>query len=690
LPISAFAQALRTFQSGHLTQDELARELDRQLAVEKASPVALLEVLKVQQVAGPLPVEAHEALARYIADWPKDPTIVTGMTEGQRPERAPGAGVGDILQGRFSLVELIGEGGMSRVFKAIDLRRVEAGAADPHVAVKVLTEPIDDYFGSIVALQREAHKLQSLSHPNIVRVIDCDRDAKTVFMTMEYLAGSSLQKRLRAAPGAGFDRASALALVAAVGDALEYAHQNRIVHGDLKPGNVIVTETGAIKVIDFGMARFLARPEGTALEPASRSTPKAVTPRYASPELLAGRDPEPADDVYALACMAYEVLTGKHPFGRNSDPRDRDPQAQPPRPPGMPAHEHAALVKALAFERGRRTPSIRQFLDEFLARRPAGGRWRAAVAALLIASLFAGMGVFQWLHSHRHTQVPSALSKPLQPGAVFSDCAACPAMTVLPTGRFKQGEAAQSPGASPFAQPQHIVAIAYALAMSANEITVGEFREFVSSTHRDLAGCATYFGLWKYQAEANWELPGFAQTDTHPVTCVSWQDAVAYTQWLAAKTGHAYRLPSASEWEYAARAGSEAVSPWGADPGAACAAANVADHSAEQRYPGWSVFPCADGYVNTAPVGSFKANAFGIHDLLGNVFEWVADCWFDDYAHAPVDGSARQGGACDEHELRGGSWFSSPRYVTAAYRDRFASSYRSSSVGFRVVRELDR
>jgi formylglycine-generating enzyme required for sulfatase activity len=115
--------------------------------------------------------------------------------------------------------------------------------------------------------------------------------------------------------------------------------------------------------------------------------------------------------------------------------------------------------------------------------------------------------------------------------------------------------------------------------------------------------------------------------------------------------------------------------------------ANVADRSAEQRFPGWTVFPCNDGFVKTAPVGSFRPNAFGIHDLLGNVFEWVADCWFDDYAHAPIDGSAR-GGKCDEHELRGGSWFSSPRYVSAAYRNRFETGYRSSSVGFRVVRDL--
>jgi formylglycine-generating enzyme required for sulfatase activity len=343
------------------------------------------------------------------------------------------------------------------------------------------------------------------------------------------------------------------------------------------------------------------------------------------------------------------------------------------------------LVRALAFERDRRTPGVRQFLDEFLARRSVWRRWRVGIAASLIALLLASMGVFQWRHLHAHAARLSAVAIPLPPGAVFSDCAVCPSMTVLPRGTFRQGEAAQRPGASPFTQPEHMVAIAYAVAMSSKEITVGEFRDFASSTHRDLAGCTTYSGRWKYQPEANWDLPGFSQTEMHPVTCVSWHDAVAYTQWLSVKTGHAYRLPSAAEWEYAARAGSDAASPWGADPAAACASANVADRHAEQRYPGWSVFPCDDGYVNTAPVGSFKANAFGISDLLGNVFEWVADCWYDDYAHAPVDGSARAFGNCEEHELRGGSWFSAPRYVSASYRDRFAAAYRSSSIGFRVM-----
>jgi formylglycine-generating enzyme required for sulfatase activity len=261
-------------------------------------------------------------------------------------------------------------------------------------------------------------------------------------------------------------------------------------------------------------------------------------------------------------------------------------------------------------------------------------------------------------------------------------------MIVLPTGRYMQGSAQDAAGSSPLEQPQHEVVIDYPFAVSANDVTVGDFREFVAATNRDMQGCDTYDGAWQHQSRAGWQDPGFSQTELHPVTCVSWNDAAAYALWLSAKTAHRYRLPSASEWEYAARAGGEAVRPWDSGDSGACANANVADRSAARRYPGWNVFACDDGYVHTAPVGSFRANTFGLNDMLGNVLQWTQDCWHDNYDGAPTDGSARSGGDCTKHELRGGSWFSYPSYVRASYRNHFAADYRASSVGFRLVREI--
>jgi formylglycine-generating enzyme required for sulfatase activity len=172
------------------------------------------------------------------------------------------------------------------------------------------------------------------------------------------------------------------------------------------------------------------------------------------------------------------------------------------------------------------------------------------------------------------------------------------------------------------------------------------------------------------------------------VTCASWNDAKAYAAWLSAKTGQHYRLPSASEWEYAARAGGAAAQPWSAEGSDACASANVADQSAGHRYPGWTVFSCNDGFVQTSPVGSFKANSFGLNDMLGNVFQWTEDCWNADYKGAPIDGTARADGDCTERELRGGSWFSTPSYVRANYRNHFGVDYRGSSVGIRLARDI--
>jgi len=280
-----------------------------------------------------------------------------------------------------------------------------------------------------------------------------------------------------------------------------------------------------------------------------------------------------------------------------------------------------------------------------------------------------------------------AANVPAVAGSVFRDCPTCPLMTVVPAGEFLQGSASQSAEAFAFEMPQHRISIATKFAASRTEVTVGEFAEFAKSTARDMQGCASYDGEWTVREDVNWKNAVDRQTQSHPVSCVSWQDARDYAAWLSEQTGQAYRLPSASEWEYVARAGSTQDRPW-TEVEKACETANVADRSAEQRYPGWTVHECNDAYAQTAPVASYSANAFGFHDMLGNVFEWVDDCWIDTYEGAPIDGSARRDGDCVRHELRGGSWYTNPRYVRFAYRNHFAADYRSTSVGFRIVREI--
>jgi len=307
---------------------------------------------------------------------------------------------------------------------------------------------------------------------------------------------------------------------------------------------------------------------------------------------------------------------------------------------------------------------------------------RARVAGSAAAIVV--LAVMVWAYSRRGSEPVLAPAAPAvgtpKPGTVMRDCPDCPALTVLPAGRFEQGSASSAAGTGSFEKPLHAVAIAYPVAMSTNAVTVDQFRDFVTATGRSMQGCDIYDGDWRHRPDNGWDNPGFAQSGSHPVTCASWNDAKAYAGWLSAKTGHHYRLPSASEWEYAARAGGAAVQPW-PDSTTACAGANVADQSAVRRYPGWAVFACDDGYVFTAPVGTFKPNTFGLNDMLGNVFQWTEDCWNPDYAGAPADGSARADGDCSERELRGGSWFSNPAYVRA--------NYRTSTVGIRLVRDMD-
>src|SRR6202165_3519876 len=511
----------------------------------------------------------------------------------------------------------------------------------------------------------------------MVRISACDRDGSPVFITMEYLAAPSLYTQLHSGAAIGkllpgLDGEEACSTILAIADALDYAHRKGIVHGDLKPGNVIVTGRGEIKVIDFEIAGWVARPK-TALErqeAALRKMSPAVTPLYASPQLMARQKPEPADDVYALACLAYELLTGAHPFDSGTGAQSL--KFPPRRRPGLSTPQYAALVHALQRDRNNRTPTVKQFVDEFSAPvRGGGGKSGAITRAIGMSAAVLVAAVVAWFFAHRApvpTQVPVASSAVVPaPGTEIRDCPTCPVMTVLPAGRFKQGSS--RPESSSFERPPHWVVIGRPLAMSTNAVTVDEFHHFVAATGRNMQGCDTYDGEWKHRPTNSWENPGFAQTGAHPVTCASWNDAEAYAQWLSTKTGHRYRLPSASEWEYAARVGGEAVQPWNSNGSGVCANANVADESAAHRYPGWAAFACDDGYVYTAPVGSFKTNSFGLNDMLGNVFQWTQDCWHADYNGAPINGAARTDGNCSERELRGGSWFTNPTYLRADYRN---------------------
>ncbi|HKC16441.1 MAG TPA: formylglycine-generating enzyme family protein [Steroidobacteraceae bacterium] len=279
----------------------------------------------------------------------------------------------------------------------------------------------------------------------------------------------------------------------------------------------------------------------------------------------------------------------------------------------------------------------------------------------------------------------------------FRDCAdLCPEMIPLPPGRFQMGSPPSDThqGSDGEERPRHQVEIAYPFAIGRYEITRAEFSAFAQETKlADPGGCNVHVPpRWPTIRGLSWHNTGFAQTDRHPVVCVSWEEARDYTRWLSRKTGHDYRLLSESEWEYSARAGASGQAHWGDRPTDDCRYANGVDKQLAFRFPQltWDdVIPCDDGFVYTAPVGSFKPNAFGLYDMMGNAFEWVADCWSENYLGAPADGSARSTGNCESRVNRGGSWTSNPTGLRAAHRGNDdARVTRVVDLGFRVARAL--
>ena len=279
---------------------------------------------------------------------------------------------------------------------------------------------------------------------------------------------------------------------------------------------------------------------------------------------------------------------------------------------------------------------------------------------------------------------------PLEAGTVFVDCDGCPAMVVVPAGRFTMGSPARETGRYGNEGPMRPVAVREPFAVGVYEVTRGQYRRFVTESGYVVAGgCSVRDGRngeWRLSTSHGWRDVGFDQTDSHPVACVSWNDARAYVGWLSEESGERYRLPSESEWEYMARGGSGFARYWekeGLRP-SQCRFANAADANTGFS---WRA-RCDDGYEYTAPVGSFEPNAFGVHDVLGNVWEWAQDCWYDDYSDGPNGNRAREREGCSLRVLRGGSRYVAPEGIRSAHRFKHDQSVRNQNTGFRVARSL--
>jgi tRNA A-37 threonylcarbamoyl transferase component Bud32 len=385
----------------------------------------------------PQGVSGRSSVSRQTADAQDDWTQISPPVTGE-PK------VGDVIKGRFELIEALGAGGMGTVFKAVDRVRVEAHDREPYVAIKTLSSAFRRHEISAVALQRETKKALSLSHPNIVRVYDFDRDGQTMFMTMEYLSGQSLDQLIHAPDVNGFSLERALAIIRPVAAALAYAHDTGLVHSDFKPSNVFVTGTGIVKVIDFGIARAVSqsgesRDEKTVFDPSALG---ALTPRYASPDQSDGLAPDPRDDIYALACVTYELLTGNHPFDGESGAKARARKMQPKRARGIDRRQWHGLHRALAFDRDVRTRTVDAFMHELTAGSGTfGGRWPVLAGG---AALAAAAGAVWFFLPHLTSLSPTVDVERAEPPVSVEQPA-----TPRPMAESPAAETGNGPGLAP-------------------------------------------------------------------------------------------------------------------------------------------------------------------------------------------------------------------------------------------------
>jgi len=701
---------------------------------------------------------------------------------------------------RYRLERLLGMGGMGQVWQATDLATHAELGHSAVVALKILPPQLTQSPAHAKLLIEEATQARRLAHDNIVRVYEWAQDPATssYFIIMECLEGEDLDAWLaehgKATP------AQVEQMLRPVAEALQYAwDKHRLVHRDIKPGNVFLTSAGEIKLLDFGIASR-ARSTGTDL---GMATPNAGTAGYRAPEAGTSQGaPRPQVDVYAVAIMTYQLLEGRMPF---------DGQAtallEPVKPAALNAAQWEVLKRGFANRAGERPESVGALLDELRqaaepsvdesaqreaarkaeraaadqkereARAAREARSRAdaiaraeedeerrkkevELAARLKAEALAAaqekarqdqlrreqekqrklqaeqeakerkerlrqqlvarrdadaMKARQAEEEHqrklaqfkaeaayraeqeRHRKeqaarkaaelaalLPSATSPVADAEGVLRDrftdgSGAGPDLVLIPTGRFQMGsnehehKIAVKAGAQKAWMdrelPAHWVGIEHSFALGRYPVTVGEWRAFAKATG------------WQSKLDVDWQQPGFAQDDRHPVVCVTWHDAQLYLQWLSEKTGQQYRLPSETEWEYACRAGTHTAFSFGDQI--------TPEHANYDGHFTYNDGPKGNSHGGTTRVGSYQPNPWGLFDMHGNVWEWTQDTMHENYLGAPTDGSAwEQGGDQARRILRGGAWLYQPRYLRSALRNGYSALLANDVVGFRVARKL--
>ena len=389
-----FVEALNGLIVGIVSLEGVRSSLAAALAAKAVTTVTVQSLMDDAYQDGRLKSDDYEILSRDIGrqlgedvptEWseevvnesaPESDTVRPGVArrEADNGEPRPAALFpGAVLRDRFVLQSRLEASAMSEVYKALDRRRQEAGAANPWLAIKVVSPSSTCYAEALQLLKHEAGLAQQLEHPNIVRVFDFDRDGDHAFITMEWLEGESLASLLTRQRFRPLTVARARQIMTEIGGALDFAHARGITHADVKPGNIYLTSDGTAKLLDFGIAR-------SAVSSGERLAPDARTPAYASCEVLEGKPATPQDDVFSAACVAYRMLAGRRVFGHQNALAAEAAGQMPAAIPSLNEQQWSALQRALAFRRDTRTPDMAAFLHDFNSPAPPTSIPAAAMA----------------------------------------------------------------------------------------------------------------------------------------------------------------------------------------------------------------------------------------------------------------------------------------------------------------------
>jgi len=510
---------------------------------------------------------------------------------------APGAAQvasGTVLSGRYRLEEVLGSGGMAVVYAATDL--LMPGV---RVAIKLLMPELREQPELLNVLRESVRKVRALPHPHIAGVYSVESDGTNDFVIMELLQGQTLKALLDSEYARGLPLGMARTLIGDICSALAYAHDHGVIHSDIKPSNIFVTPSGRAKLFDFDIARVLRGPVGYF----DSRTIAAHTGSYASIESADGGAPDPRDDIYSVACVIYEMLSGSHPYGGESatQARDRGLEAKPL--PSLPKASNHALLRALRFNREERLASIEALQSAFAGEKPQrpAARSRPLMLGAIAVGLLLCVMLGVWLlrspaagtpgetpRRVESTVLPADDSVPTHEDVPAADTSSAPSSSPRVTrlgstpGQLEQaldlcrqlGFRSLRCSAKDLADESPRSVSLRPFVIDAAPVTNAEFGRFASATRRFTV--AEKQGLlyapnpaqgWnEVRRRQNWRTLRAAAAaqgeaaDALPVLGMDLETARAYCAWQGK------RLPSEDEWEYSARGREGRVFPWGDDP----------------------------------------------------------------------------------------------------------------------------